>query len=186
MAQQQKLKNDMVGNALQAVLCSKVCHLILLTALCVALCLILKTLLVLAFPIAFGGLYGKPIVFEAILIGHVVERSMGSFQWYSLVDSDLYLGAVPLDHADLDTLVREVGIKAVMSIVQGFEVKTATAVGRPVTPEQWREAGVTQLLVESADFYPPSFEAMDKAAAFLNVHLSEGRKTYVHCKVRYA
>jgi hypothetical protein len=80
----------MVGIAMKAVLSSKLCHLILLTASCTAPCMIIKSVLVLACPVVFGSLYLRPIVFEALLISHVVERSMCSFQWYSFLDNDLY------------------------------------------------------------------------------------------------
>jgi protein-tyrosine phosphatase len=38
------------------------------------------------------------------------------------------------------------------------------------------------MIIETPDFFPPSFECLDKAAAFLNGQLIQGNKCYCHCK----
>eukprot|EP00428_Durinskia_dybowskii_P066052 CAMPEP_0170366280 /NCGR_PEP_ID=MMETSP0117_2-20130122/6336_1 /TAXON_ID=400756 /ORGANISM="Durinskia baltica, Strain CSIRO CS-38" /LENGTH=173 /DNA_ID=CAMNT_0010620863 /DNA_START=234 /DNA_END=752 /DNA_ORIENTATION=+ len=111
-----------------------------------------------------------------------MEASIGYFDWYSCVDDNLYLGALPLQHQDLDRLPNQLGIKAIVSIVQRFELETETLAGKAVSPQDWRDRGVVQLILESPDFFPPSFESLDSGAAFLNNHLSQGNKCYCHCK----
>lgn len=167
-----------VSSALQ----SKLCYFLTLGIVCTAVAVIENYLVALILPIAFVAVFYKSLIFEALVVDHSLEASLGYFDWYSYVDDNLYLGAIPLEHQDIERLSEKLGIKAVVSILQKYEMETSTLAGRPVSPQQWRDKGVAQIILESPDFYPPSFENLDAGAAFLNTHLSQGSKCYCHCK----
>jgi atypical dual specificity phosphatase len=167
---------------LSAAIKSKLCYLLILCITCTAIAVLNDKLLLLLVPLLFGLIFFKSLAFEILLVDHIMEASIGYFDWYNCVDDNLYLGALPLQHQDLDRLPNQLGIKAVLSLVQRFELETSTVGGNAVTPQQWQERGITQMIIETPDFYPPSFECLDKAAAFLNSQLIQGNKCYCHCK----
>lgn len=176
------VRTDVLANSISAAVQSKLCLFLALGITCTAVAVIGNYLVVLLLPLAFAVVFFKALVFEALVVDHSLEASLGYFDWYTCVDDNLYLGAIPLEHQDIERLADKLGIKAIVSIVQKFEMETATLAGRPVRPQQWTDRGVAQIILDSPDFSPPSFENLDAGAAFLNVHLSQGRKCYCHCK----
>uniref|UniRef100_A0A7S3GZG3 Uncharacterized protein n=1 Tax=Spumella elongata TaxID=89044 RepID=A0A7S3GZG3_9STRA len=175
------VRTQVLGSALSAAVTSKLCYFLLLCVTCTAYGVLADKIVVLMGPVIFAAIFFKSLIFEALLINHTMEASIGMFDWYSCVDDNLYLGAIPLQHQDLDRL-EQLGIKAIVSIVQRFELETSTLSGKAVTPEQWRERGVAQLILDSPDFFPPTFDKLDAGADFLNKHLTAGTKCYCHCK----
>lgn len=176
------VRTDILTNSITAAFQSKLCFFLALGITCTAFAVIGNYLVALLLPIAFIAVFYKALIFEALIVDHSLEASLGYFDWFSCVDDNLYLGAIPLEHQDIERLGEKLGIKAIVSIVQKFEMETATLAGKPVTPQQWKDRGIAQIILESPDFFPPSFENLDAGAAFLNTHLSQGRKCYCHCK----
>lgn len=173
---------NIVKNTVESMLSSRLFYLILTSIISLVFAVIGGYHTAVFIPIIFIAIYFKRLIFEVILIGDVLESSAGYFDWYSNVDDNLYLGALPLEHQDLERLSETLSIKAILSVVQSFELETSTLVGKPVTPTQWENIGIIQKRLDCADFYPPSFEALDAGAAFINEHLSERRRVYCHCK----
>ena len=131
---------------------------------------------------AYGWCNWRSLIFEILLVDNMIHSILGVFEWYSTVDENLYLGAVPMQ-PDIDRLLREQRVEALLSVVEPHEVDCETLVGRPVSPMEWKHAGLRyQLSIPTADFFPPPFDALEQGADFINTHLSEGRKVYVHCK----
>jgi atypical dual specificity phosphatase len=177
-----KLRSGLIFSTISAALKSKLCYFLLLSVVSTAVAVLNNYLIILIAPLTFAVVFVKPLLFEILLVDHAMEASIGFFDWYSCVDDNLYLGALPLENQDLDRLPNQLGIKAIVSIVQRFELETNTLAGRPVSPQQWRERGVQQLVLESPDFFPPPFECLDAGADFLNQQLIQGHKCYCHCK----
>lgn len=177
-----KLRSSVLMSTVGAAAKSKLCYLLLLCIVSTAVAVLNNYLVILIAPIAFAITFIKPLVFELMLVDHSMEASIGYFDWYSCVDDNLYLGALPLENQDLDRLSQQIGIKAIVSIVQRFELETDTLVGRAISPDQWRQRGVAQLILESPDYFPPPFGCLDAGADFLNQHLILGNKCYCHCK----
>lgn len=179
--QKKNVRTQVLGSAVATAVTSKLCYFLLLCISCTAYGVLADKIMVLMGPVIFAAIFFKSLVFEAVLIHNTLEASIGMFNWYSCVDDNLYLGAIPLQHQDLDRL-EQLGIKAIVSIVQPFELETSTLSGKAVTPEQWRERGMTQLILDSPDYFPPAFDKLDAGADFLNKHLTVGTKCYCHCK----
>jgi atypical dual specificity phosphatase len=180
--QKSNIRSSMINQSIHAATKSKLFMFLVLLILCTAYAVVQNYYVVLTIPFAFVGYFFSHIVFEFFLVDHYLEASLGYFEWFNCVDDNLYLGAIPLENQDLERLTGKLGIKAVLSIVKQFELQSQTLVGSPVSALQWQNAGVEQLVVESPDFFPPSFAVLDAGANFLNKHLSEGRKCYCHCK----
>lgn len=176
------IRSDLLYGALSSAIRSKLCFLLVLCIVCTTVAVLKDKLFLLIVPVAFIAVFFKSLIYEILIVDHAMEASLGYFDWYSCVDDNLYLGAMPLENQDLERLPNDLGIKAIVSIVQKFELETSTLAGNAVSPQQWAERGISQLILDSPDFYPPSFENLDAGAAFLNQHLSEGHKCYCHCK----
>ena len=176
------IRTHVLSSALSTAVTSRLCYFLVISISCTAVAVLGDYLLFLMAPLLFGAIFFKSLVFEVMLLNNTLEESIGNFDWYNCVDDNLYLGALPLEHQHLTKLADQLGIKAIVSIVQQFEFHTYTLSGKAVTPEQWRERGITQLVLDSPDYFPPSFDKLDAGADFLNKHLSMGTKCYCHCK----
>lgn len=136
---------------------------------------------VLLFPIVFSVVFARSLVCEGLMIFNRFKQALGYFDWWSLVDDKLYLGAVPMDY-QFKELMERVGIEAVLSAVDDFEMTINTAIGRPIQIAEFKQAGLEHLHLQCPDFYPPPFKVLDRGADFIDKHLSERRKVYCHCK----
>lgn len=138
---------------------------------------------VLLVPFAYAALRWKQLIFEFFLVQHVVEAELGSFQWYTKVDSGLFLGALPLqEQKHKEMLLHRLSIRNVLSIVEDFELNTPTLVGKAVDFKDLERLEVSHSIMRSPDFCPPSLLLLDDGANYLNKHLSAGRSVYCHCK----
>jgi protein-tyrosine phosphatase len=133
-------------------------------------------------PIIFAIIFYKRLVFEILVIFHSIESSFGQFNWHSVADDNLLLGAVPLYETHFQYLSKKLGITAVLSVMEPFELTTSTLVGRPVTPTEWKKENIEQLILSCPDFKPPTFKSLDEGAAFINSHLIQNKRVYCHCK----
>lgn len=136
----------------------------------------------LALPAVFLGVYWKHLIFEVFLVSHIIEQQLGLFQWFSPVDDNLLLGAIPIKDDHHDQELKDLDVKLVLSIVEPFELECQTLMGKPVSAADWAALGIQQVVLPSQDFFPPSFETLDKGAKLLDRYLSEGHRVYVHCK----
>ena len=128
-----------------------------------------------------GGIlyYRKPLVFEALLIFNLVKNFFFGWEWWNKIDDNIYLGGIPLERFGHENLLKtNIGIKAVLSIVEDFEFEQTTVVGKAVLKRAWK----THLHLRCGDFHPPTNETLNKGAKWLKDQVEEGKKVYVHCK----
>lgn len=177
-----RVRSELFAGALKAAVKSRLCFFIVLLVISSVMAGLKNYYLALLVPVVFGVVFIKSLLFEMFLIDHMVEASIGYFDWYSKVDDNLYLGALPLQPQDVDRLANQLQIKAIVSVVQRFELETDTFVGRAVSPDQWKELGISQLVLETPDYFPPSFAILDAGAEYLNAQLIQRNKCYCHCK----
>ena len=133
-------------------------------------------------PLCLSIFYIKTLIFEFFLVVHCVRYNTGQFSWYNKVDDNLFLGAIPFVHPHMHTFPKALRVKAVLSINELFELQSHTLFGPLVSSSQWASQGVHHKQISSPDFFPPSFDVLEKGASYVNYHLSEGRAVYVHCK----
>lgn len=89
--------------------------------------------------LALGGFLFRAIVFEVFLMVHVIESSLGLWDWYTRIDEGLYLGAIPMESLQhLSNLTLDLGITAVLTVNEKYELGTRTIAGKPIQPEDWK------------------------------------------------
>jgi atypical dual specificity phosphatase len=172
---------DVVKTSILAAFQSPLIGFMVLATLTLVVALVSKLYLVLCIPLLVGLVRYKILLYEFFLLLHLVEHVLGSWQWYTLVDTDLYLGSLPLE-SQMETFTKKLRLGAVLSINENFELLSTTLAGRPIAPADWKRLDITHLQLSSADYYPPSPQLLDQGADFINEQLTEGKKVYVHCK----
>jgi len=181
-AKKKNIRGRIFIQALEACQRSKVMLLIFVCILSTLIAILsVHWYLVLA-PLLFIPYY-KELIFEILVIIHTIENTSGSFPWYTKVDDDgIYLGAIPIleDHSYI--ISKKLNINAVLTINEEYELKCSTLVGRPVTYDEWKSLGVENLVLNSPDFLPPSFDLLLKGSDWINKQVIQHKKVYVHCK----
>lgn len=177
----QNVKLAVVQESFKAIFHSKFLIFLLLSTFSIAWARWRHTSASSVIPLVFLAVFAKSLVFEAIIIYNSVQMGLGLFDWFNLVDDKLYLGAIPLE-SQFKSLMSNMGIEAVLSVVEDFEISSNTAVGRPIQITDYKQAGLHHLHLPWPDFHSPPFKLLDRGADFIDKHLSERRKVYCHCK----
>lgn len=176
------IKNTVVSQLFSSLFFSKLIQCTVLTILGLAFAIRKKHWVYFALPLCMTAFYIKTLIFEFFVLVHVINQNLGTFKWHTKIDDNLYLGAIPFVDPHLSTFQKTLRVKAVLSINETFELTSHTLFGPVVRPAQWIENGIHHKQLSSPDFFPPSFDLLDKGAAYVNYHLTEGRTVYVHCK----
>jgi len=110
------------------------------------------------------------------LLRNYVQPS--KWQWYSRVDKNLILGALPFKSMVSDLKAENVG--GVVCCTEEFETKAAyTGMGA----DEWQEEEILFHHVPMQDFTgSTSRENIHSAVLFIQKLAQQGRTTYVHCK----
>ncbi len=115
------------------------------------------------------------------LVGnHLAFVSRNRTKYYHEIFPGIYLGALPLkSHNHHNLLSKDLEVGAVLSVVQDFELSTATIFSCPVEKSDWKELGLTQYQISSEDLMPLNDRDLHKAADFIS-RCHNG--IYIHCK----
>lgn len=92
-----KVRINILSNTIYLCSRSNSCYLLLCCILCGTFIRITNTYyMILIIPCLLLFYKLKPIIFEILLIEHSISNALGYFDWYSLVDDNLYLGGIDL------------------------------------------------------------------------------------------
>ena len=177
-----KVRSEVLSSGFWATIQSALAGFICVLVVCSAVAVVSGHYALILLPILILAVRWKRLAFEFFLTMHVIENSLSTFEWYSLVDNDLYLGAIPLQDQHLELFLGKLKIGAVLSLNEDFELNATTIVGCPVTSSDWKRSDINFLQLPTPDFMPLTFSLLDTGADFLNSELSEGRRVYCHCK----
>jgi atypical dual specificity phosphatase len=100
------------------------------------------------------------------LLGRVVHAR----HWWDEVDPQVLLGAMPL-HSDPQRLF-DIGVRGVVNTCKEYAGPTA----------KYQRLGIEQLWIPTVDFNPPSVADIQLGVDFIQKHVEQGHKVYVHCK----
>jgi len=178
-----RLRNQVVFKALYGLSRSNLIMTFFFTTIFILLCISTNYWLLLAFPALWMFRYHRHMIFEIFVLGHIIENSLGIWEWYSQVDDDIYLGAIPMESmAHLSIIALDLNVQAVLSIVEEYEFYCGTLAGLPLNPSDWKRDDMSHLHLSSRDFLPPSFQVLDKGSEWINEQVINGKKVYCHCK----
>ncbi len=101
-----------------------------------------------------------------MLLGRVLKTR----NWWDSVDENIILGAYPFA-ADVPSLA-QAGVKAVVNTCHEYQ--------GPV--EAYEKYKISQLHIPTTDFTHPSPADVNLAVSFINEHVQQDHRVYVHCK----
>jgi atypical dual specificity phosphatase len=131
------------------------------------------------------GVNFKKLGYEISLFATLVLKTLRpkAYAWWHLIVPHLYLGALPLKNFSHDQqITSDLGIKAVLSVVEDFEFNTKGIFTVPCRPKDWEKLNVKHLVLQTQDLCPPSLETLEKGVQYLEDHIDKGDACYVHCK----
>ena len=107
-----------------------------------------------------------PTLWWNIFQGRLIHR----WQWWTVLEPTLVLGAVPF-RSDVEKLA-QLGVEAVVNTCEEF----------PGHLELYQKFGIEQFWMPTVDFRPPKLADVQAAVAFMQGQVAAGKTVYVHCK----
>ena len=107
-----------------------------------------------------------PTLWWNVLLGRITRR----WQWWTVLEPTLILGAVPF-RSDVKQLV-DLGVRGVVNTCSEF----------PGHHDLYERAGIEQFWMPTVDFTPPQLEDVRAAVNFIERKTEAGEAVYVHCK----
>lgn len=104
----------------------------------------------------------------------------GKNDWWNPIDQHIVLGAIPLGPEHAERLVEQEEISAVLTMLEDFEV--AKGLVEPISAQQWADKKIDHLQIQAKDFIGVPVDQIQEGVAFLEKHINQGKKVYVHCK----
>jgi len=101
-----------------------------------------------------------------VLLGRILKIR----PWWSEIDPFLLLGALPFSR-DVQHL-HHLGVKAVVN----------TCLEYPGPVEAYQRYGIEQFYMPTEDFTEPRLADINRAVEFIQKHVGQQNKVYVHCK----
>lgn len=114
--------------------------------------------------------YATTVFYPTLAWNVMLGRILKLRNWWDPIDPYVVLGARPFA-ADVPVL-RQLGIRAVVNTCEEY-------VG-PVA--EYQQHQIVQLHIPTTDFVHPSLEDVDQAVEFIQQHVADGNKVYIHCK----
>lgn len=126
----------------------------------------------------------KPLLYELAIMANLVKNVFSqffnkSYSYYHEILPNLYLGALPVKSLKHEKVIAEkLQLKAVLSIVEEFEITTPTFLSNPVNRKDWIDLGINHKVISVVDHTPLSLKDMHESADFIH----KNKRVYVHCK----
>ncbi len=121
-------------------------------------------------PNTFGWICARFLFYPTLILNMFLVKVVRTRNWYDQVDEYVILGALP-SRKDVSEL-KKIGVSAVLNLCDEYS-----------GPEEaYREAGLVQLRLPTIDYASPSLETVKRGVEFIEYHVAQGNKVYVHCK----
>ncbi len=140
------------------------------------------------------SLYKFYIQYSSSLLYNQTMNNIGVWHWYDLIHEidnvKIYLGGMPLksgalnieNRNDLITL-QNLGVNAILSVVEGFENKSEGYIYSPITPDQWEEVNIKFCQIPIPDFGTVSLNKIHTCVEYINWNVKNNRSVYIQCRV---
>ena len=135
----------------------------------------------------YVGMYKYYINYSLILTINLFNFQ--NYDWWNEVvffenDVKIILGGIPLVCKDRNDLIalQKLNVGAVLSVTEIFENTSIGNIYSPVTPDEWKTAGIKHYQIPSMDFWNMHIETIQKGVEFIHWNIKNGRSVYVHCK----
>jgi protein-tyrosine phosphatase len=129
------------------------------------------------------------INFSGNLAVNQLAAECGKFNyWDSIIEYEngaaIYLGQIPTEgiYSNHAESLKGLGIGAILSFVELFEVHAEGKICSSIPPEMWKNLKIRQLIIPVVDFDTMSLQKLQRGIAYLKWCVQNKLKVYVHCK----
>ncbi|EQC33127.1 hypothetical protein SDRG_09115 [Saprolegnia diclina VS20] len=119
-------------------------------------------------PVPLARIAGRLYFYPTLPLTYLARRK----NYFTLVDSHVFLGAVPIAALGHVEQMHARGVRAVVNLCDEY--------AGPVVA--YRKRGIQQLWLPTVDHTEPSLEDIRKAIDFISFHKERGSRVYIHCK----
>jgi len=133
-------------------------------------------------PLCVCVWYWKFLVFEILVVKTYFDHLFGLHKQFCLIEDHLYLGSLPFQPDDHAMLAKKLGINAVVSVMESWELDSSTIIGRPIQPKDWLYLEIDHLHIPVGEFQLLPLASLHKGADYINRLVSEGKKVFCHCR----
>ena len=151
---------------------------------CYIVAINIKVWYVLLIPIVYIISSYQRIIFEILLMIHVIKHFQGKWIWWHKITPNIYLGSIPMKFLNHSNILKdELGINHVISLNEDYEMVATTMIGSVIMTEEWKLKNIQHSIFLTADFQPPSFDILNKASLLLHNSITNKKQIiYIHCK----
>lgn len=129
------------------------------------------------------GMIRKVVAYHSSLAFNVAMNALfpKKWSWWSDINSQLILGAEPLNNKGHLNFIKDLGVTLVLSKLENFEYNRGLFT-QPIQPETWTENNINIWRSPTADGTPIDQEQLQRDIARMREEIIGGGKIYVHCK----
>ncbi len=120
-----------------------------------------------------GGLryaFAQTLFYPTLGWNVLLGRTLQIRRWWDAVDDHVFIGAFPFA-SDVPRLVAA-GVRGVVNTCREY---------RGPLPA-YEAAGIKQLHIPTIDYQTPALADIRRAVEFIESHVAQGERTYIHCK----
>jgi protein-tyrosine phosphatase len=128
----------------------------------------------------------RRLFYEGVVIDNLVRSVLTRCKlmrspYYSLMGDKIYIGGIPLQDFDHHLIIQQLDVKAILMVVEDYELQQRTVLSEAVQIETWIRARLQVLQIHVVDLQSVSTADLHKAEDCINEHKDHG--VYNHCKV---
>lgn len=140
------------------------------------------------------GFYKYYVKYYSSFMFNQLMNHIGIFNWFDKIyttnNTHLYLGAMPMklsvfgiETRNDATLLRDLNINAVLSVVECYENHSNGILYSPVVPEEFQSHDIKFLQIPIPDFCEISIDKINTCVAYIYWNVSNEKNVYLSCRV---
>ena len=139
------------------------------------------------------GFYKFYVMYYGSFMYNNFMNNIGIWNWYNKIyvtnNVSIYLGAMPLkvtlvgnELRNDATLLKSIGVGAVLSVVECYENQSNGIVFSPIKPNEWEAVGIKYLQVPIPDFSSVDLTKINTCVEFIQWNVLNGVSVYTSCR----
>lgn len=140
------------------------------------------------------GFYKYYVKYYSSFMFNQFMNTVGIYNWFDKIyttnNTHLYLGAMPmklsimgLETRNDATLLKNLSIHSVLSVVECYENRSNGILYSPILPEEFQSHNIKFLQIPIPDFCEVSIDKINTCVAYIYWNISNGRNVYISCRI---
>lgn len=137
--------------------------------------------------------YKYYLQYSTALFYNQLMNNIGVWHWFDLIHEfdngiKIYLGGMPLKSGNLSienrndlTKICNLRVKAILSVVEGFENKSDGRIYTPVTPDEWDNVNIKFCQIPIPDFGTVDMDKIHICVEYIHWNIKNKRNLYISC-----